>query len=138
MRCGQPVQEHRRGPMFSRATGLVGRGVGAAGSLAQSPQHMPDGVAVQQLSLVGVAAGSDGRSRPGFELGQVLVTGRQAPVATSTARRWAKVLLGGSSSSVAWVSGRAPLASSPSTPVTALRDSQLNAVSGRSTPTSAS
>ena len=112
--------------------------MGRPGSLAQPPQHVPDGVAVQQLALVGVAAGSDGRSRPGFELGQVLVAGGAVPVATSTARRWAKVLVGGSSSSVAWVSGRAPLASSLSTPMTVLRDSQFSAVPGRSTPTSAS
>ncbi len=38
---------------------------------------MPDGVAVQQLPLLGIAAFGEGAGDPAFQAGQVFITGRQ-------------------------------------------------------------
>ena len=45
--------------------------------MPQPAQQVPDGVAVQQLLLPGIAAFGEGACDPAFEAGQVFITGRQ-------------------------------------------------------------
>src|SRR5450759_482761 len=77
---GEPVEQDDGGfDASSGADDLSMGGVRAAQPVAKPPQHMPDGVAVQQLLLVGVGSGGDRLADPALQPDQMLVPGGQCP-----------------------------------------------------------
>ena len=87
---------------------------------------MPDGVAVQQLLLVGVGALGDGRAIQRSSRAICSSRGGSVPMATRTLRRCSSGLPAGSSSRAAWVSGRRRRPSSRRIAGAALLSSQLS------------
>ncbi len=74
----KPVEESDRGPNLLADDDVLGvRSLTAEGAVPQPPQQVPDGVAVQQVLLVGVGAVGDGAGDPPFEPDHVLVARRQ-------------------------------------------------------------
>ena len=82
-------------------------GVSAVVALPQPVQQVPDGVAVQQLPLPGIVAFGEGACDPAFQAGQVLIAGRQGTGGDQDGAQVLDRLPAGSSSSPAWLSGRA-------------------------------
>ena len=106
-------------------------GVHAAEPTAEPAQHVPGRVTVQDLFLPGIGVSGHGRAVHRSSCARCSSRAGSAPVATSTLRRCVRVLLAGSSSRTAWVSGRCPAASSASSARTWGRRSQPSAFSGR-------
>ena len=75
---GEPVEQRDGGlDVASGGDELAVGGVGAVEPAAQAAEHVPDGVAVQQLLLVGVGSLRRWSGDPAFQPGHVLVAGRQ-------------------------------------------------------------
>jgi hypothetical protein len=75
---GEPVQQDDgSADVSSRNRGLAASGVSAGEPSAQSADHVPDGVAVQQLPFVGVLPLRDDLGDPALQPGHVLGAGRQ-------------------------------------------------------------
>ena len=74
----EPVKQGDGGvDVGSGGDDLTVGGVGAVEPATQPAEHMPHGVAVQHLPLVGVVAFGDHPCDPAFEAGQVFVARRQ-------------------------------------------------------------
>ena len=132
---GEPVQQRDGGPDVPLdGDGLAVGDVLVAGAAPEPAQGVPGGVTVQQLPFAGiVTSGDDGRD-PVFEADHVLVAGRQRAGGDQDAAQVPIVLLSGSSSRAAWVSGRWPAASSAKIAAAVFLFSQSSTVSGRSWP----
>ena len=75
---GEPVeQDDGSADVTSRGCGLAAGGVSTGEPSTQSPDHVPDGVAVQQLPLLGVRSLRDDLGDPALQPGHVLVAGLQ-------------------------------------------------------------
>ena len=75
---GEPVEQRGgRGDVAPSGDDLTVGGAVAADSVAQPGQHVPEGVAVQQLPFVGVLAFGDADHDPALEADEVLIARRQ-------------------------------------------------------------
>jgi hypothetical protein len=73
----EPVQQHGGGPdVLADGDKLAVGCRRTVGAVAEPPQQMPDGVAAQQLLLVGVGAAVDGRGDLPLQPGHLLITRR--------------------------------------------------------------
>ena len=104
----------------------------AAQPAAQPTDHVPDGVAVQQLLLARVGAFGDGPGDPAFQPGHLLIARRQRPGGDQDARRCSSGLAGGQFVEGRWVSGRWPGPRSRRIAGAVLLSSQPVTVAGRS------
>lgn len=78
--AGEPVQQCGGAANVLADGDELGVGdLAALGALAESAQQVPDGVAVQQVLLVGVVAACDGVGDPAFQPGHLFVAGRECP-----------------------------------------------------------
>ena len=76
--CGEPIEESDRGSyVLPDEDVLVVGGVGASCTLSQAPQHVPKGVAAQQVLFIGICSLGDGGVDPVFESHHVFVAGGQ-------------------------------------------------------------
>lgn len=81
------LQDDPEGPTFISNTALQSSDPGFynrtsqshSGHTAESAQHVPERVAVQQLFLIEVGPGRDSLADPAFELGEVFIAGGQCP-----------------------------------------------------------